>query len=155
MKGYQKMELIMVKSKFRFFPSERMSAKFPWQIWAVGWLCIFKGIIWLAYEPNISADLLSFLGAKYLLEMLPLIICGIGLWNMRRWAVWGAIAVCAFNLVIFFFTPQAFGAVMVKSEAVLWSVILSSVTLLCNGPLGDLLVLLAAPTLLKHIKKNN
>jgi hypothetical protein len=153
MKGYQKMELIMVKSKFRFFPSERMSAKFPWQIWAVGWLCIFKGIIWLAYEPNISADLLSFLGAKYLLEMLPLIICGIGLWNMRRWAVWGAIAVCAINLVIFFFTPQAFDAVMVKSEAVLWSVILSSVTLLCNGPLGDLLVLLAAPGLLKHIKK--
>jgi hypothetical protein len=155
MNGYQKMELIMVKSKFRIFPSERMSAKFPWQIWAAGWLCIFKGIIWLAYEPNISPDLLSFFGAKYLLEMLPLIICGIGLWNMRKWAVWGAIAVCAINLVIFFFTPQAFSAVMVKSEVVLWTVLLSSVTLLCNGPLGDLLVLLAAPTLLKYAKKNN
>jgi hypothetical protein len=153
MKGYQKLEMIMVKSKFRIFPSERMSAKFPWQIWAVGWLCIFKGIIWLSYEPNVSADLLSFLGTKYLLEMLPLIICGIGLWNMRRWAVWGAVAVCAINLVIFFFTPQAFSAVMVKSEAVLWSVLLSSVTLLCNGPLGDLLILLAAPSLLKHIKR--
>jgi hypothetical protein len=153
MNGYQKLEMIMVKSKFRIFPSERMSAKFPWQIWAVGWLCIFKGIIWLSYEPNVSADLLSFLGTKYLLEMLPLIICGIGLWNMRRWAVWGAVAVCAINLVIFFFTPQAFSAVMVKSEAVLWSVLLSSVTLLCNGPLGDLLILLAAPSLLKHIKR--
>jgi hypothetical protein len=155
MNGYQKLEMIMVKSKFRIFPSERMSAKFPWQMWAAGWLCIFKGIIWLAYEPNISTDLLNFFGTKYLLEMLPLIICGIGLWNMRKWAVWGAIAVCAINLVIFFFTPQAFSAVMVKSEVVFWSILLSSVTLLCNGPLGDLLILLAAPSLLKFAKKNN
>lgn len=144
----------MEKSKFRIFPSERMSVEFPWQIWAVGWLCIFKGIIWLAYEPNLSGNLLSFFGAKYLLEMLPLTIFGIGIWNMRRWAVWGAVAVCAINLIIFFFTPQAFSAMVVKSEAIIWSVLLSGVALLCNGPLGDLLVLLAAPLLLKSVKKN-
>jgi hypothetical protein len=147
------MEMIMIKSKFRIFPSERMSIKFPWQIWAVGWLCIFKGIIWLAYEPSMPGSLLSFFGVKYLLGMLPLIICGIGIWNMRKWAMWGAVAVCAINLVIFFFTPQAFNAMMVKSEVIIWSVLLSSVTLLCNGPVGDLLVILAAPALLKHIKK--
>ena len=144
----------MEKSKFRIFPSERMSVEFPWQIWAVGWLCIFKGLIWLAYEPNLSGNLLSFFGAKYLLEMLPLTIFGIGIWNMRRWAVWGAVAVCAINLIIFFFTPQAFSAMVVKSEAIIWSVLLSGVALLCNGPLGDLLVLLAAPLLLKSVKKN-
>ncbi len=144
----------MEKRKFRIFPSERMSVEFPWQIWAVGWLCIFKGIIWLAYEPNLSGNLLSFFGAKYLLEMLPLTIFGIGIWNMRRWAVWGAVAVCAINLIIFFFTPQAFSAMVVKSEVIIWSVLLSGVTLICNGPLGDLLVLLAAPLLLKNIKKN-
>jgi hypothetical protein len=144
----------MEKSKFRIFPSERMSVEFPWQIWAVGWLCIFKGIIWLAYEPNLAGNLLSFFGAKYLLQMLPLTIFGIGIWNMRRWAVWGAVAVCAINLVIFFFTPQAFSAMLVKSEVVIWSVLLSGITLICNGPLGDLLVLLAAPLLLKNIKKN-
>jgi hypothetical protein len=144
----------MEKRKFRIFPVERMSVEFPWQIWAVGWLCIFKGFIWLAYEPNISGNLLTFLGDKYLLEMLPLVICGIGIWNMRRWAVWGAVAVCAINLVIFIFTPQAFSAIMVKSEAIIWSVLLSSVTLLCNGPLGDLLVILAAPSLLKHAKNS-
>ena len=145
----------MEKSKFRIFPSDRMSLNFPWQVWAVGWLCIFKGIIWLAYEPNMSGNLLSFFGAKYLLGMLPLIIFGIGIWNMRKWAVWGAAAVCAINLVIFFFTPQAFSAMMIKSEVIIWSVLLSSVTLLCNGPVGDLLVILATPTLLKFIKKNN
>jgi hypothetical protein len=124
-----------------------MSVQFPWQVWAVGWLCIFKGIIWLAYEPNMSESLLSFFGAKYLLGMLPLIICGIGIWNMRKWAMWGAVAVCAINLVIF--------AMMAKSEVIIWSVLLSGVTLLCNGPVGDLLVILTTPTLLKHTKKNN
>jgi hypothetical protein len=142
----KKMEFIMEKSKFRIFPSERMSVNFPWQVWAVGWLCIFKGIIWLAYEPNMSANLLS-------LGMLPLIICGIGIWNLRKWAVWGAVAFCAVNLIIFFFTPQAFSAMVVKSEVIIWSILLSTVTLLCNGPLGDLLVILVAPTFLRHTKK--
>ena len=143
----------MEKSRFRIFPSERMSANFSWQVWAVGWLCIFKGIIWLAYEPNMSANLLSFFGAKYLLTMLPLIICGIGIWNLRKWAVWGALAICIVNLAIFFFTPQGFSAMVVKSEVLIWSILLSTVTMLCNGPVGDLLVLFATPTLLKATKK--
>jgi hypothetical protein len=101
-----------------------------------------------------SESLLSFFGTKHLLGMLPLIICGVGIWNMRKWAVWGAAGICAINLVIFLFTPEAFSAMMVKSEVIIWSVLLSSVTLLCNGPLGDLLVILATPTLLKHTKKD-
>jgi hypothetical protein len=44
---------------------------------------------------------------------------------------------------------------MAKSEVIIWSVLLSGVTLLCNGPVGDLLVILTTPTLLKHTKKNN
>jgi hypothetical protein len=64
------------------------------------------------------------------------------------------VAVCAINLIIFFFTPQAFSAMLVKSEVIIWSVLLSGITLICNGPLGDLLVLLTAPLLLKNIKKN-
>jgi hypothetical protein len=42
---------------------------------------------------------------------------------------------------------------MVKSEVVIWSVLLSVVTMICNGPLGDLLILLTTPVLLKHAKK--
>ena len=145
----------MEKSKLRIFPPDRMSADFPWQVWAIGWLCIFKGILWLAYEPNLPGNLLSFFGVKYLLGMVPLIVCGIGIWNLRKWAVWGAAAVCAINLVIFFFAAQSFSAMMVKSEVVIWSILLSTVTLLCNGPVGDLLVILATPTLLKATKKNN
>ena len=143
----------MDKSKFRIFPSERMHIDFPWQIWAVGWLCIFKGILWLAYEPNLPGNLMNLFGLKYLFQLLPLIIFGIGIWNPRRWAVWGAAAICGLNLVLFFFMPQAFDAVLVRSEVHLWSILLSSITLLCNGPVGDLLVLIATPTLLKHTKQ--
>jgi len=145
----------MEKSKLQVFPSERMGVDFPWQVWAVGWLCIFKGIIWLAYEPNLPGDILHFLGTKYLLQMLPLIIFGVGIWNRRKWAIWGAAAVCAINLILFFFTSYTFSAILVKSEVPTWSVLLSGITLLCNGPAGDLLVLLATPLLLKNAKKNS
>ena len=145
----------MAKNDFRIFPSERMHVDFPWQIWAVGWLCIFKGILWLAYEPNLSDSLMTFFGMKYLLQLLPMIIFGIGIWNKRSWAVWGAAAIGALNLILFFVTPQAFGAMVVKSEVFIWSVLLSSITLLCNGPIGDLLVLIATPILLKHTKTKN
>ena len=145
----------MSKSEFRIFPSERMGSDFPWQIWAIGWLCIFKGIIWLAYEPSISDSIRTLLGYKYMLQIVPLIIFGIGIWNLRKWAVWGAIAICALNLIFMLIIPQVFGSFVVKSEVLTWSVLLSIVTLLCNGPLGDLLILLSTPVLLKHVKKNN
>ncbi len=144
---------MMAKNSFQIFPSERMHTDFPWQIWAVGWLCIFKGIIWLAYEPNLAHNLMSFFGLKYLLQILPLIIFGIGIWNKLRWAVWGAAAICALNLILFFFIPQGFSAMVVKSEVFIWSILLSSITLLCNGPVGDILVLIATPSLLKHTKQ--
>ena len=146
---------MMAKNDFRIFPAERMRVDFPWQIWAVGWLCIFKGILWLAYEPNLPDNLMTFFGLKYLLQMLPLIIFGIGIWNRRRWAVWGAAAIGALSLILFLLTPQAFSAIVVKSEVFVWSVLLSSITLLCNGPIGDLLVLIATPTLLKQTKTEN
>jgi len=145
----------MLKSEFRIFPSERMRTDFPWQIWAVGWLCIFKGILWLAYEPNASDSIRTLLGYKYMLQMVPLIIFGIGIWNLRKWAVWGALVICALNLIFILVTPQVFGSLLVKSEVLTWSVLLSIVTLLCNGPLGDVLILLSTPILLKHVKKNN
>ena len=143
----------MVKNSFRIFPSERMHVDFPWQVWAVGWLCIFKGIIWLAYEPSLPDNLMTFLGLKYLLQIVPLVIFGIGIWNKRRWAVWGAAFICALNLILIFFAPQAFSALLVRSEVFIWSILLSGITMLCNGPVGDLLVLIATPALLKHTKQ--
>jgi hypothetical protein len=88
-----------------------------------------------------------------MLQMVPLIIFGIGIWNLRKWAVWGAIIIAVINLIFIIVAPQTLGALVVQSEAAIWSVLLSIVTMLCNGPLGDLLILITAPILLKHAKK--
>ena len=142
----------MEKRIFRIFPVERMHEDFPWQIWAAGWLAIFKAILWLAYDPNLPPSILRLLAYKYTLGMLPLFICGIGVWNFRRWAVWGLIGIAVASLAFFLINPQIFSGVIVKSEVFIYSVVLSAIVLLCNGPIGDIFILIAAPKMLKITK---
>jgi len=144
----------MVNQKdFAIFPPQRMEAEFPWVIWAVGWLALLKAFLWLAYEPVQPEHILHLLGYKYLLGIVPLVICGIGVWNLRKWAMWGLVLVSVADLIFFIVNPQALNAVLVHSEVYLYSVILSVVTLLCNGPIGDFLILCAAPIMFKHAKR--
>jgi len=130
-----------------------MEIEFPWVIWAVGWLAILKAFLWLAYEPVQPDNILELIGYKYLLNMAPLVICGIGVWNLRKWAVWGVLLLSIANLIFFIINPQTLNAVLVQSEVYLYSMILSIVTLMCNGPLGDFLILCAAPIMLKHVRR--
>ena len=139
-------------SHFRVFPSERMEPEYPWTIWAVGWLAIFKAFLWLAYEPVQAESVLRLLGVKFVLGAIPLVILAIGVWNLRKWAVWGLVAVSVAGLIFFIINPQTLNAVLVVSEVRIYSIILSFITLLCNGPLGDFLILCAAPSMLKHAK---
>lgn len=138
--------------EFRVFPSERMDSDFPWTVWAVGWLAIFKAFLWLAYEPVQSESVLRLLGDKFLLNIIPLVICAVGVWNLKKWAVWGLIAIASGNLIFFIVNPETLNAILVASEVRIYSIILSLVTLLCNGPLGDFLILCAAPSMLKHTR---
>jgi hypothetical protein len=138
------------KRKFRIFPAERMLEDFSWPIWAVGWLAIFKAFLWLAYEPNLPESILELLGNKYIISMLPLVIFGIGVWNLRKWAVWGIVLVAVANLVFLIVNPQIFSGFLVKSEVTAYSIILSAIVLICSGPLGDVFILVSAPTLLKN-----
>lgn len=144
----------MHQKKFRWFPSEKTRADFPWPIWAVGWLAVFKAIIWLGYQPILPDAALNLLGYKYVLGLAPLIIFGVGIWNLRRWAAWGLIAVAAANLVFFFLNPQLLSAFWVKSGVLLYSAFLSLIVYLCDGPLGDILILFAAPVMLKYTLKD-
>ncbi len=142
----------MSKSQVKVFPSERMDLEYPWTIWAVGWLAIFKAFLWLAYEPVQAESVLRLLGTKFLLNMIPLLILAIGVWNLRKWSVWGLIALSVANLIFFIVYPQTLNAVLVVSEVRIYSIILSFLTLLCNGPLGDIFILCAAASMLKHAK---
>lgn len=143
----------MAMSAFRFFPPERMDREFPWPIWAVGWLALFKAFLWLSYEPVQSGSLLTLLGTKYLLNMVPMAIFAIGVWNLKKWAMWGLIILSVANLIFFISYPQSLNAILIESEVYIYSIILSFITLLCNGPLGDIFILLATPLLLKHARK--
>lgn len=138
--------------QFKFFPPDRMGLEFPWQIWSIGWLAFFKAFLWLAYEPVQDESVLHILGIRFLLNIVPLFIFAVGVWNLRRWAVWGLIVVSIANLFFFIVNPQMLNAVVVQSEVYIYSIILSFITLLCNGPLGDFLILCAAPSMLKHTK---
>jgi hypothetical protein len=129
-----------------------MDLEYPWMIWAAGWLALFKAFLWLAYEPVQAESVLRLLGAKFLLNTIPLVILAIGVWNLRRWAAWGLIAISVANLIFFIVNPQTLNAVVVVSEVRIYSIILSVITLLCNGPLGDIFILCAAPSMLKHTK---
>ena len=140
-------------SAFRFFPPERMDREFPWPIWAVGWLALFKAFLWLSYEPVQSGSLLTLLGTKYLLNMVPMAIFAIGVWNLKKWAMWGLIILSVANLIFFISYPQSLNAILIESEVYIYSIILSFITLVCNGPLGDIFILLAIPLMLKHARK--
>ena len=132
-----------------------MHEEFPWQIWAVGWLAIFKAIIWFSYDPNLPDSTLRLLAFKYTLFMLPLIICGIGVWNLRRWAVWGVIAIAIASLAFLLIYPQTFSGLLIKSEVPIYSVVLTAIVMVGNGPVGDIFILISAPTMLKITKSTN
>ena len=153
MKGKTKKEHMVNTSDFIIFPPKRMDTEFPWVLWAVGWLALLKAFLWVAYEPVQPDNILQLLGYKYLLNIPPLVICGIGVWNLRKWAVWGILLVSIGNLIFFIVNPQTLNAVVVNSEVYLYSIILSIVTLMCNGPLGDFLILCAGPIMLKYAKR--
>ena len=85
--------------------------------------------------------------------MVPMAILAIGVWNLKKWAMWGLIILSVANLLFFIIYPQSLNAVFVQSEVYIYSIILSFITLLCNGPLGDIAILLAAPIMLKRAQK--
>lgn len=137
------------------FPKSRMLEAYPWQVWAVGWLAIFKGVLWLATDPNIPIPFREVIGSKNLLVMLPFVISGIGIWNLRKWAVWGIIFLCVVDLLFFILYPQLSGSPLSYTKLIQHMVgkhffILQFILLLCNGPLGDIFILFASTVMLKE-----
>jgi len=85
--------------------------------------------------------------------MVPMAIFAIGVWNLKKWAMWGLIILSVANLIFFISYPQSLNAILIESEVYIYSIILSFITLVCSGPLGDILILLAIPIMLKHVRK--
>ena len=138
----------LIEKRFYFFPGWRMLISFPWQIWAAGWLAIFKAVLWLATDPNIPEPMAKLLAVKFLIFMVPFIIFGISVWNLKKWGVWGLILLCISDLIIYIVMPQASRSIIGNNY---W--LLAAVLLICNGPIGDILILLTSPVMLKHASR--
>lgn len=140
----------MAEKGWRLFPSERMYSDYPWQLWAIGWLAIFKALWWLASQPVLPDHILQLLGYKYVIGMFPLLIFGVGLWHRKRWAYWGLVAMALANLAFFAIQRETLQAYAVQTEFPGLSPVLSLLALLFNGPLGDVLILLGFPGMRKY-----
>jgi hypothetical protein len=131
--------------RFRLLPNWRMQPEFPWQIWAVGWLAVIKALLWMSTDPVVPGPLAGILAAKFLIAMVPFLLLGIGVWNLRRWAVWGLLAAAVGDITFFLIFSDAWRFI---SGGSFWG--LAAVLLICNGPIGNILILLATPVLLKN-----
>ena len=134
--------------RFHFLPNWRMEPEFPWQIWAAGWLAVIKALLWLSTDPVVPGPLAGYLAAKFLVAMIPFLLLGIGVWNLRRWAVWGLMIAAIADLAFFIVFPSAWRFV---AGGGFWG--LAAVLLVFNGPIGNILILLTTPVLLKTAGK--
>ena len=138
--------------QLKLLPAERMNVDYPWSLWAIGWLAIFKAVLWLAYEPVLPEAILRLVGWKYLLGALPMLICGVALWRRRRWAAWGLVVLAAADLVLIVVVPPTLQAYLVDSEVMIFSILLSAVVLVCGGPVGDVLILCGVPAMFRNTR---
>jgi hypothetical protein len=67
-----------MKSLRPLFPAWRMVESFPAIVWAVGWLAVFKGILWIFIDPNFPASIENAVFMKELLLTVPFVVFGGG-----------------------------------------------------------------------------
>jgi hypothetical protein len=141
--------------QLKLFPAERMNADYPWSLWAIGWLAIFKAVLWLAYEPVLPEAILRLVGWKYILGAVPMLVCGVALWRRRRWAAWGLAVLAAAGVALTAVVPSTLQAYLVDSEVLIFSILLSAVMMVCSGPLGDLLILCGVPAMFRRTRRSD
>jgi hypothetical protein len=134
---------------FSIFPSWRIYGQFPWLIWAAGWIAIFKAFLWLATDPVIPSPLAEKMAAKFIVTMIPFAVLGVGIWNLRKWAVWPLLVLSVIDLMFYIFFPAASRYIAGNSFF-----LLAIVLLICAGPLGNILILVSGPSMLKHAGKS-
>ena len=132
--------------------SQRMRVDFPWPIWLAGWIAILKGVVWLSADPNIPQWQLTIMGYKYLALMIPLVVFGIGIWKMKRWAAWGLVALCVADLLFFLFFPFAMSSLALNRISLV-SLIFTFFVFVINGPVSDILLLIMLPVFFRYATK--
>ena len=139
------------QAQFRFFPEDRLSPDFPWQIWTVGLLLFLKAFLWFSSDPNIPDGALEILGYKYILFMIPSLVLGFGIWNLKRWAVWGIIILSIVEIFFFIVYPITLSSLRLDHTSTI-ALILSFFVFLINGPISDIFILTTIRALFKNTR---
>jgi len=142
-----------LKSSFSFFPEDRLNMNFSWQIWFVGWLAVFKAILWLTTDPVMPAGDLQVLFYKHSLFTLPFLICGIGIWNKRKWAIFSIAVLCTLELLFFMIYPDTLKSLELDKTTFI-SRILTFSTFVINGYLSGVFILCLVPVMVKHTRED-
>jgi hypothetical protein len=92
------------KKRFQFFPEDRAQLEYPWPVWAMGLLAVFKSVLWIAYGtrygwqiPDLVMELMLY---RFVIFTIPFFVLGAGVWNMRPWAVRYLPILAAIDLLI-------------------------------------------------------
>jgi hypothetical protein len=131
--------------------SQRLRVDYPWPVWAIGWLAILKAFIWLGAEPaSLPGNQLALMGYKYALFMLPLLLCGLGVWNMKKWAAWGLIVLCLADLLFFLVSPSVRASLALNTTSSV-AYAFSMTVFVINGPPSTVMMLLLSPALVRRL----
>ena len=131
--------------------SRRLYTDYPWTVWAIGWIAILKAFVWLGSEPaSLPHNLLVLMGYKYLLFMLPFLVCGIGVWNMKKWTAWGLILLAVADLVLYLVSPAAQASLALnRTSSVAYT--FSMTVFIINGPPTAVAILFLSPSLIRQV----
>ncbi len=130
--------------------SQRLHLDYPWPVWAIGWLAILKAFVWLGSEPaSLPEEQLLLMGYKYLLFMLPWLVCGLGAWNLKKWAAWGLIILSLADLFFFLLSPVAKSSLALNTTSSV-AYVFSLTVFIINGPPSSAVILLLSPAVLRR-----
>lgn len=140
-----------MKSKTHRLMSQRLYTDYPWPVWAIGWLAVLKALVWLGSEPaSLTESQLALMGYKYVLFMLPLLICGIGTWNMKKWASRGLILLAVADCLFFLVSQTAQSSLALnRTSSVAYT--FSITVFIINGPPSSVMMLLLTPSVARHM----
>ena len=132
------------------FFSQRLNVDYPWLIWAMGWVALLKGVAWLSTDPNLGNPQLQLLGYKYMVLTIPYVICGFGIWQIKKWAVWSLLLLAGAELLFFIFCPFATDSLAINKTSLV-TLILSLGESIINGPVSAFSILVCTPFLFRQM----
>jgi signal peptidase I len=93
-----------MEARFSLSPEYDKLKEYPVAIWLLGLLAMVKSVFWLVGETDVVS---YFFLNKYILTGILYFVFGVGVINLRRWALKGLIALSVFDIAFFLVFPDS------------------------------------------------